>query len=61
MCIRCNTMLDLDWCSDEVIYINNEAVCSSCSTEEEVETFEKECEKEYQRKKEQRQLTEAIK
>ena len=49
-CIRCDTYVDLDWNVEEIIYINNEAVCSNCTTEEEVEAFEAECEEEYQRK-----------
>lgn len=50
MCIRCDSFIDLDWHVEDVIYINNESVCINCATEEEVETFEKECEEEYQRK-----------
>ena len=49
-CIRCDSYIDLDYHVEDVIYINNESVCVECATEEEVDTFERECEEESKRK-----------
>ncbi len=49
-CERCDSYIDLDWNVEEIIYINNNAVCVECATEEEVDTFEAECEEEHKRK-----------
>ena len=49
-CERCDSYIDLDWHVEDVIYIDLNAICVECATEEEVDTFERECEEEYQRK-----------
>ena len=49
-CERCDSYVDLDWNVEDIIYINNDAVCIGCATEEEVHTFDAECEAEQKRK-----------
>jgi hypothetical protein len=41
ICARCDKQIDLDWFSTETIYINDEAICDICATDEELEEYEK--------------------
>ena len=51
-CDRCDSYIDLDWNVEDIIYIGEKdiPVCIGCASEEEVDTFKRECEEEYQRK-----------
>lgn len=40
MCDRCDSYIDLDWHVEDVIYINDKAICIDCATEEEVDKWE---------------------
>lgn len=42
MCTRCDEWFDLDWKADEIVYIDDKAVCWDCLTEAEHDKIESE-------------------
>lgn len=40
MCSRCDRFVDLDWHVEDIIYVNDIAVCTNCCTEEEQEDYD---------------------
>ena len=41
ICSRCEKMVDLDWNCEDIVYINNEVICTDCLSETEWEELER--------------------
>ena len=41
-CDRCDRYIDLDWHVEDVIWVDDNAVCTNCATEEELDKWEEE-------------------